>query len=117
MDIGNINFSDLLGRLKEYATKAGYTSAKYLLTMFYVLKAPDTPKKDKIIIYSALAYLVLPIDLLSAKRMRLLGWVDEAAAIYLTYKKIKGNVTPDIEFEVENKLREWFPGHSGDVTV
>ena len=96
MEIGNTNFTDLLGRLKEYAKKAGYASAKYLLT---------------------LAYLVLPIDLLSARRMRLLGWADEAAAIYLTYKKIKGNVTPEIEREVEQKLREWFPGHTTEVSL
>ncbi len=117
MEIGNTNFTDLLGRLKEYAKKAGYASAKYLLTMYYVLKAPNTSRKDKIIIYSALAYLVLPIDLLSARRMRLLGWADEAAAIYLTYKKIKGNVTPEIEREVGQKLREWFPGHTTEVSL
>lgn len=117
MEIGNDKLSNLLERLKGYAQKAGYATAKYLLTMFYVLKAPNTPRKDKIIIYSALAYLVLPIDLLSARRMRLLGWADEAAAIYLTYKKIKGNVTPEIEFEVENKLQEWFPGHCDDVIL
>ncbi len=109
MDIANINFSNLLDKLCVYAKKAGYETAKYLLTMYYVLKNPNTPKSDKIIIYSALAYLVLPIDILSAKRMRLLGWVDEAAAIYLTYKKIKNNVNPEIEADVARKLQEWFP--------
>ena len=109
MNLPNIDLGALTDKIAEYAKKAGKVAAKPVLTLFYLLKDPNTPKKDKVIIYAALAYLLLPINFLSAKRFKLLGWADEATAIALTYKKMKDNISPEIEAQVDAKIREWFP--------
>lgn len=108
-----MDYDGLFDKISVYAKKAGVVTAKPVLTLYYVLKAPGTPRRDKVIIGAALAYLVLPVNLISAARFKLLGWADEAAAIALTYKKVKDDVTPEIKRQVDEKLHEWFPDYTG----
>lgn len=75
----------------------------------YVLRSPETPSSDKMLIVAALSYLVLPIDLISAKRLPIIGWIDEAVSLVYAYKKVCRYVTPEIESEVDNILERWFP--------
>ena len=117
MDISKIDYESLFSKIGSYAKKAGAVAARPVLTLYYVLRSPDTPRGDKVIIYAALAYLLLPINFISAKRFRLIGWVDEAAAIAITYKKVKNDVTPEIQRAVDDKLHEWFPDYTDFTEV
>lgn len=104
----NYNLPGLWEKIKDSAKRLGrYTTQKALL-MYYVLKSDQTPTAAKVIIYGALAYLVLPINLISAKRHPILGWADEVAAIALAYKKTKQYITPEMEQEAEATLVKWF---------
>ncbi|MCR5193890.1 MAG: DUF1232 domain-containing protein [Bacteroidales bacterium] len=98
----------ILNNLGSYAKRVGRTAARPAVLLYLVLKDPATSKKDKYIVYAALAYLVLPINLISAKRIPILGWVDEAAAIAIAYKKVKNNISPEMEHEAETMLDRWF---------
>jgi len=104
-----INYPNLWEKLAAYAKKAGRVAARPVLLLYYVLKNPATPKSDKLLIISALSYLVLPIDLISAKRLPIIGWLDEAVSIAYAYKKTSKYITPEIESEVESLLDKWFP--------
>ena len=53
-------------------------------------------QSDKMLIVAALSYLVLPIDLISAKRLPIIGWIDEAVSLVYAYKKVCRYVTPEI---------------------
>lgn len=85
------------------------TTARPVLLLYYVLRSPETPSSDKMLIVAALSYLVLPIDLISAKRLPIIGWIDEAVSLVYAYKKVCRYVTPEIESEVDNILERWFP--------
>lgn len=104
-----INSSLLWEKLSDYARKAGRASARPLLLLYYVMKSPNTPKSDKLLIASAIAYLVLPIDLISAKRLPIIGWLDEVVSLTIAYQKVCKHITPGIESEVDNILERWFP--------
>ena len=106
--------SIILNNLGQYAQRVGRTVARPAVILYFVLRDPATPKKDKYIVYAALAYLVLPINLISAKRIPILGWADEAAAIALAYKRVKNNITPAIEMQADALLDRWFPTY-GDI--
>ena len=101
--------NQLFENIKSIGKSVGRESIRPGLCLYYVLKSPDTPSSDKIMIVSALSYLILPVSLISAKRFSVLGWVDEIAAIMLAYNKVKKHITPEIESEVENTLEKWFP--------
>ena len=77
-----IDTAVLKDKLQEYAIKVGRISARPLLLLYFIMGSKDTPKSDKLIILSTLSYLVFPIDLISAKRLPIIGWIDEAFSLY-----------------------------------
>jgi uncharacterized membrane protein YkvA (DUF1232 family) len=112
METNKFDYSMLMDKITEYAKKAGRTSVKPMLLMYYVLKSPDTPTSEKIMIYSAIAYVVLPIDLISARRLPIIGWIDEVVSLTVAYQKIKRHITPAMEFEADALLDKWFPSYT-----
>ena len=107
-----INYPELWERIGDYARKAGRVTTRPVLLLFYVMKAKETPWKDKMLILSTLSYVVLPIDILNAKRLPVIGWFDEIASISVTYQKVCTNITPEIEAKVDAILDRWFPEYT-----
>lgn len=114
-----INYAALLDRIGEYAIKAGRVTTRPILLLYYVMKSKDTPWNDKMLILSTLSYLVLPIDILDAKRLPIIGWFDEIASLSVTYQKVCKNITPEIEAKTDALLDKWFPEYADcmEVTV
>ena len=98
----------LLEKMRPWALKAGRVAAKPLLQFYFVLSDESTSTADRLMIYAAIAYTVLPMDLLPRAVYKLLGILDDGVAILYVYRKIKDNITPEIEERVENTLNEWF---------
>lgn len=103
-----INCAALWDRIGNYARKAGRVSARLVLLLYYVMMSKDTPRNDKLLIFSTLAYVILPIDILNAKRLPIIGWIDEIASLSVTYQKMCKNITPEIEAKVDELLDKWF---------
>jgi len=113
MDKNNIiNYDALMDKISKYARKAGRVTTRPLLLLFYVMKSKDTPWKDKMLIASTLSYIILPIDILDAKRLPIIGWFDEIASISVTFQKVKKNITPEMEAKVDTILDKWFPEYT-----
>ena len=83
-----INYDVLWDRISNFARKAGRMSTRPVLILWFVLKSKETSKADKMLIISTLSYLVLPIDILDAKRLPFIGWIDEIASLSVTYQKV-----------------------------
>ena len=107
--VSKLDFDQLLEKIKDWGKTLGRTSMRPVLSLYYVLKSPDTPLSDKLLVVSALSYLILPVDLISARRFPVLGWIDEITAVTIAYKKVKKHIPPEIESEVDNILEKWFP--------
>lgn len=107
-----INYEVFWDRISIYARKAGRTSTRPILLLYYVVKSKDTPKSDKMLILSTLSYLILPIDILDAKRLPLVGWLDEIASFSVTYDRICKNITPEMKAKVDAILDKWFPEYT-----
>lgn len=109
MAILNIDYPALWEKLGEWARKAGRTSARPMLLLYYVMTSDNTPKSDKLLIFSSLSYLVLPVDLISAKRLPVIGWIDEAMSLSVAYQKVCRHITPAMEAKANEMLDKWFP--------
>ena len=107
--VSKLDFDQLLEKIKDWGKTLGRTSMRPVLSLYYVLKSPDTPLSDKLLVVSALSYLILPVDLISARRFPVLGWIDEITAVTIAYKKVKKHITPEIESKVANILEKWCP--------
>ena len=112
-----INYALLWEKIKENAKRIGRAGARQVLLMYFVLKSPETPRSEKIIIYSAIAYLVFPVDLIPSKRFPVIGWLDELVSVTVAIQKIRRYITPAIEYEVDRILEEWFPMYTDYVEL
>lgn len=112
-----IDTSALKDKLQEYATKVGRISARPLLLLYFIMVSKDTPKSDKLMILSTTSYLVFPVDLISAKRLPIIGWIDEAFSLSVAYQKMSKNITPEIERKTDALLDKWFPEYTNYIEV
>ena len=112
-----INTKVLKEKLQEYATKVGRISARPLLLLYFIMVSKDTPKSDKLMILSTISYLVFPVDLISAKRLPIIGWIDEAFSLSVAYQKVSKNITPEIERKTDALLDKWFPEYTSYIEV
>ena len=112
-----INTKVLKEKLQEYAMKVGRISARPLLLLYFIMVSKDTPKSDKLMILSTISYLILPVDLISAKRLPILGWIDEAFSLSVVYQKVSKNITPEIERKTDALLDKWFPEYTNYIEV
>ena len=95
-------------KIKPYAQSVGRIAAKPLLQFYFVMVDESTPTLDKVLIYAAIFYTISPVSLIPSSVYKLLGVLDEGAAILYVYKKVKERITPAIELKVESILDEWF---------
>ena len=98
----------LVDRLKPYALKVGRVDAKPLLQFYYVMTDERTSTLDRALIYGAIIYTISPLSLIPSAVYKLLGVLDEGAAMIYVYKKVKEMITPEIDSKVNATLDEWF---------
>lgn len=98
----------LIYKLRPWALKAGRVTTRPLLQFYYVMADEKTSILDRLLIYGAIVYTILPMDLLPKVIYKFLGIMDDGIAILFVYKKIKDKITPEIEVIVENILNDWF---------
>ncbi len=100
--------NDLLDKLKPYALKVGRVAARPLLQFYYVMNDSHTTALERVLIYAAIIYTVSPVSLIPSAIYKLLGVLDEGAAVLYVYRKIKDKITPEINAKVESTLDSWF---------
>lgn len=113
----NNEHSVLLEKIGYWAKKAGRASARPVLLLWFVMTSSNTPKSEKIMLASAIAYVVLPIDLISAKRLPVIGWLDEIVSITVAYQKVCKYITPEMERRADAILDRWFTEYTPYIEV
>ena len=94
--------------MKVYAIKVGRVAARPLLQFYYVMTDEKTSTLDRVLVYAAILYTISPVSLVPSAVFKVLGILDEGAAMLYVYKKVKEWITPDIDRKVDNTLNEWF---------
>ena len=107
------NYRVLWVRIREYAMKVGRVAVRPVLLLYYVMRSEETPWKDKLTIFGTLAYLILPVDLLDAKRLPIIGWLDEITSLAIAIQRMSKYITPKMEAKVDGILDRWFPDYAG----
>lgn len=106
--ITNVDYTSLWDGMKNYAIKVGRVAARPVLLLYYVMRSEETPMKDKLTIFGALAYIILPIDLLNAKRLPIIGWIDEVVSLAVAIQRMQKYITPEMEAKADEQLDKWF---------
>lgn len=117
MAIFNLDYNALWESICSWSRKAGRAATRPVLLMWYVMNSKNTSRADKWAIFGSLAYLILPIDILDAKRIPIIGWLDEVASLALLVQKMSKYITPELENKTDKQLDKWFPPKVSNLIV
>ena len=98
----------LKNKLSAIGKSAGASLVYLVLLLYYVVTDSKLPLKDRAIIYGALGYFILPVDLIP-DAMPIVGFSDDMAAVIAALNAIKGNITPEAKSRARERLGRWFP--------
>ena len=112
-----VNYDLIWQEIGRYARKVGRVSTRPVLLLYYVMMSNNTPKSEKLMLASAIAYVVLPIDLISVKRLPIIGWIDEVVSLTVAYQKVCKYITKDMERKADELLDRWFPDYTPYIEV
>ena len=101
------NDPEMWEKLKNVAKKAGIKVVYSALVLYYLSRDPNVPKTEKLKIYGAVGYFILPTDLIPDTILAL-AVTDDLAPLARALSSVSANITPEVEQQAEAKLREWF---------
>lgn len=104
---GHYSENGFWDKVKDVAKVAGAKVVYYALLLFYTATSKSTPTQAKVLIYSAIGYFILPVDLIP-DAIPFIGFSDDLAALVACYNAVKDNITPTIEKQAQRKLKDWF---------
>jgi len=99
--------TSLWKKISRVAGKAGVKVVYAALALYYVTRDGAVPTFTKLKIYGALAYFIMPVDLIPDFIIGL-GFADDLAALTWAFFEVQKHITPEIDRKVMTKLREWF---------
>ena len=91
---GGVDEASFAEKLKKFAGRLGREAAEKLVAMYYCMLDPDTPGKAKATIVGAVAYFVLPLDLIPDVLLGV-GYTDDIAAIGLAFTTVVKSIKPE----------------------
>lgn len=98
----------LMDSVRPWALRMGRFASRPLLQFYYVMEDDRTSTLDRILIYAAIIYTVLPMDAIPSAAYRFLGVLDDGVAMAYVYKRIRDKITPEIDAKVDATLNDWF---------
>lgn len=101
------NKRKMFDKIKSVFKKAGIKTIYMVLLLYYTLNSPEISKTEKIKIYGALGYFILPTDVIS-DFIPITGYTDDATILLWTLYSVWKNITPEIKKRTKDKLKEWF---------
>lgn len=102
-------------KVTKRAKKIGKPVVEIALMLFFCLKDDDTPIQAKSVIVAALAYFVLPLDLV-ADFLPAIGYTDDLAALPVALMTVTSHIKPEHKEQAAQKLEEWFAGEDLEKT-
>ncbi|OIN12334.1 YkvA family protein [Oceanisphaera psychrotolerans] len=92
----------------RYSLKtAGIEVIRKCLWLYYAAQKPETPLWAKTVVYSALAYFILPIDAIP-DLLPGMGYTDDLIVLTAAIVSISLYVDEEVEQQAERKLRKYF---------
>ncbi len=101
------NESGFWNKIKKYGKSAGAKVVYNALKLYYAAVAKETPAGIKALIYGALGYFILPIDLIS-DFIPVIGFTDDLVALTTAIASASAYITPAVKRQAKDKLKDWF---------
>lgn len=99
--------AELWQKLANTTKRLGKETVEKILWLYYATKRPNTPRWAKTVVYSALAYFILPTDAIP-DFIPISGYADDLAAITAAVTTIAAYIDAEVKQKTNQKLHKWF---------
>lgn len=106
-ETGQYSEQSFWDKIRGFAVYAGREVVEKALTLFYASQRPETPLWAKVVIYSALAYFILPADAVP-DFIPFTGYADDLGTIAAALGAIATCITPEIQAQAKSQADQWF---------
>lgn len=93
-------------KLRKHAVHAGIKVVYSGLVLYYALQSPNTSTRDKAIIYGALGYLILPIDIIPDLIPG--GFADDLGVLLFAAARVGMSIDGEVKRRAKDKLVDFF---------
>ncbi len=94
-------------KISSAAGRLSRETVEKVLWLYYASRRPETPKWAKTLIYSTLAYFILPLDAIP-DFIPITGYTDDLGAIGTALATLAMYVDDDVKRKTSAKLQRWF---------
>jgi uncharacterized membrane protein YkvA (DUF1232 family) len=98
--------------LQRAAVYAGREVVEKALTLYFAAQQPETPIWAKTVIYSALAYFILPTDAIP-DFVLFTGYADDLGTLAAALGAVAMAITPEVKAAARQKVIDWFGDGTG----
>ena len=95
------------GKVRRFAKVAGKRVVETALQLYFAAQSPQTPARARSVIYGALAYFIIPIDIIP-DLLPGAGYTDDLTVLLAAIAMVAAHITPEIKLQAGNKAAEWF---------
>lgn len=99
--------SKFINKIKKTGGKLAQKALYAGLVLFYALKSPKLPQRSRLVIFGALGYFILPIDLVP-DFLPIIGLSDDAAILIAALGKLYEAIDEETKEQARKKMRDWF---------
>lgn len=100
------NENSFWNKIKTVCKSAGREVIEKALWLYYAAQDPKVPLAAKTTIYTALAYFILPVDLIPD--FLPMGYTDDLGVLIAAVSTVSMYITEDVKQKANDTLRQWF---------
>lgn len=94
-------------KVKKFAVTAGGKVIYLALKLYYAAQSENTPVWAKAIVFGALGYFILPIDLIPDV-VPVAGFTDDLGVLAAAVGIVAIYITNEIKAQAKLKMKDWF---------
>ena len=94
-------------KIARFSAVAGRELIEKALWLYYAAQRPETPLWAKTVVFSALGYFILPMDLIPDLTPAV-GFSDDLGAIGVAIATIAVYIDQNVKDQATQKLKDWF---------
>lgn len=94
-------------KLMRFARVAGKEMVEKTLWLYYAAQDEKAPAWAKTVIYTSLAYFIIPTDAIPDFTPGV-GYADDLGAVLVALTTVAAYITPDVKRQAAAKMRDWF---------
>ena len=104
--MGDCSENSFWNKIKTVFKSAGREVIEKALWLYYAAQDPKVPLAAKTTIYTALAYFILPVDLIPD--FLPMGYTDDLGVLIAAVSTVSMYITEDVKQKANDTLRQWF---------